>query len=505
MKRLRQTLVAWLVTAWMASSIASAAPAPEPVRRFEAAPGESIPDRRPEDVLTLADVLASIEAHDPRMRSVDLALQGAEGRIQAAQGNFDPRVRVRGVYEPIYGSAVFDARVEQPTAWWGTTVFGGYQSGVGRPARATVLDSILDVDDRIGSRDVFTRGGGLVAGVTVPLWRDGPIDRRRADLRQAKIDRERLQDLRTLRKFELGEAAAVAYWRWVASGLRLENEMRLLDLARQRSGAIDRRIELGALDPIAGLDNRRLILDREGRVIEAARELRRASLELSLFLRGPDGNPVIPDARLLPTQLPRMARPGAAIEAETDAAMARRPDRRATAAARSQGEIELRYAKNQRAPRIDASTWVAHRVGVPYAPGLERTSLLAALSIELPIPMRTARGQLQMTRAALAAIDAELRFLDDTIAVEVQDGASALEAAYQRASLAAQELEQTRELERAESRRFQLGAADLMLVNLRELATVDAANGEVDAVTDYFVAKARLEVALGIGVRPVVP
>lgn len=102
-----------------------------------------------------------------------------------------------------------------------------------------------------------------------------------------------------------------------------------------------------------------------------------------------------------------------------------------------------------------------------------------------------------MTRAALAAIDAELRFLDDTIAVEVQDGASALEAAYQRASLAAQEREQTRELERAESRKFQLGAADVMLVNLRELATVDAVNGEG--------AKARLEVALGIGVRPVVP
>lgn len=458
-------------------------------------------------MLTLAEVLASVARHDPRLHSAELAVRGAEGRARAARGNFDPRVRARGVYEPLYGNAVLDARVEQPTPLWGMTAWAGWQLGVGRrPYPASTFDSVLDVDDRVGSRDLRSRAGTLAAGVTLPVWQDGRIDRRRADIRQSTLERARLEEVRDARLLELEAAAATSYWRWVASGLRREIEQTLLELAQARDEALKRRIELGALDPLAGVDNRRLILDREGRVIAADRAFQQAALALSMYLRDDHGDPQVPGPERLPAGLPEMGAPQLdSVEAEIAAALERRPDRRAQLALRAQADVELAWAKNQRAPRVDLSTWVAQYLGAPLVPELRRTSLVAAVSIELPIPLRTARGRVEATRASQATIAAELRLLDDQIAVEIRDGHSALLAAHQRARLAAQEVALTRQLARAEYRKFQLGAGDLILVNLRELASADAANNEVQAVADFFVAKARLEAALGAGVQPVAP
>lgn len=471
------------------------------------ADGRAGPASRAGPVLALAEVLASVERRDPRMRSAELEIRGAGGQLLANRGVYDPVLRGRAVVEPVHRNAILDARVEQPTPLWGLTAWAGYQAGVGRrPFYNTTIDSVLDIDDRVGSRDVRSTAGTLTAGLTLPLWRDGATDRRRTDIRQAKLEQGRAQELRDARLLELEVEAATAYWTWVAAGLRLEIERTLLDLAQARDEALRRRIELGALDPLAGVDNRRLILDREGRVVAAERAFQQAGLELSLYLRDDEGNPLVPGAERLPARLPEMIAPDAGdVEAAIADALERRPDRRARLTLRSQADLELRWAKNQRAPRVDLSAWVARYMGRPLLPEFARTGAVVALVFEVPIPLRTARGQLERTRAAADVVAAELRLLDDTIAVEIRGGYQALVAAYRRARLANQEVELTRQLAAAEYRKFQLGAGDLILVNLREVASADAANNEVQAVRDYFVAKARLEAALGQGVQPVAP
>ncbi|PCC71160.1 Outer membrane protein TolC [Nannocystis exedens] len=469
--------------------------------------GETIPKTRAGPVLTLAEVLDSVEQRDPRMKSAELGIRGAEGHAKGARGMYDPVVRGRAVVEPVYRNSILDARVEQPTPLWGLTAWAGWQVGVGRrPYYNTTIDTILDVDDRVGSRDVRSTLGTLSAGLTLPLWKDRAIDRRRANIRQSSMERDRMKEVRDAKLLELEVAAATSYWTWVANGLRLEIEETLLALAQKREGALRRRIELGALDPLAGVDNRRLILDREGRVVAAERAFQQAGLDLSLYLRDGAGNPVIPSVDRLPARLPAMADPdNGNIEAEIGAALERRPDRRARLTLRSQADVELRWAKNQRAPKVELSAWVSRYMGRPLLPDFVRTGAVLALVFEIPIPLRYARGQLEATRASAEAIAAELRLLDDTISVEIRDGHQALVAAYRRARLANQEVDLTRQLAAAEYRKFQLGAGDLLLVNLREVASADAAHNEIQAVSDYFVAKAKLEGSLGMGVQPVTP
>ncbi len=445
-------------------------------------------------VLTLAEVLASVAEHDPRLDAAEQAIAGADGKLLSARGGFDTRARVRGMVEPIgyYRSGVIDVRVEQPTPAYGLTAWAGWRIGVGD---FPVYEGKL----------LTTAGGEVSAGLSLPLWRDGAIDRRRADIRQAKLERERLDRVLDARTLGLEADAAKAYWTWVASGLRLEIERTLLELALERDVGIRRQIELGASEALVGIDNRRVILAREARVVAVERSFQKAALALSLYLRDGAGDPLLAGSDRLPSGLPELPAPELVdIEAEVAAAIERRPDRDARLANREQAEVELRWARNQRAPKIDVSSWLAKDLGTGPA-SLQPLEWVAAIELEIPIPLRQARGRVQSANAEVGKIDAELRLLDDTIAVEVLDAHSAVAAAYQRARLAGEQVALAQALAEAEYRRFSLGAGDLLLVNLRELASADAASEQVQAVADFFIAKAELEVAKGEEVERVGP
>src|SRR5690606_7101440 len=221
-------------------------------------------------VLTFAEVLDSLAASDPRLAAARAEIDGAEGERLAARGGFDPRLSMRGLIQPLsyYRHGYVDIRVEQPTPLWGLGVWTGWRLGVGE---FPIYDG----------KFVTGQAGEVRVGATLPLWRGGPIDRTRADIQQAELGRERASRHLDARQLELQAAAAEAYWGWVAAGLVLEIERSLLDIALERDAGLRRQIELGAVEAIVGKDNRRVVLDREARVVAAERAFQAAALELS--------------------------------------------------------------------------------------------------------------------------------------------------------------------------------------------------------------------------------
>ena len=79
----------------------------------------------------------------------------------------------------------------------------------------------------------------------------------------------------------------------------------------------------------------------------------------------------------------------------------------------------------------------------------------------------------------------------------MRDALSALRAARTRVQVARRELEVARRLEAAERSRFELGEGTLLLVNLREQASTEAALREVDALADFHRAMASYRAATG--------
>lgn len=439
------------------------------------------------DVLTLRQVLDAVAAAHPQLEAARERVRGAEGDALAARGGFDPQLRLRGQYAPVgaFANGRLDVEVRQPTPLWGLQVYGGWRLGLGEFA-------VYDLRAKTAS------GGELRAGVSLPLWQGGPIDRRRADLQVTDLGRRTAEADVDARLLELERAAARAYWAWVGAGLRLAVQQRLLALAEDRDVALRRQIAAGNTPEVEGLDNRRAILERKGRLVAADRALEQAALELARHLRDDGGEIVVPMADRLPPAFPEPPAVDPLGAALSDA-LARRPELRRVLLQRDAAQVEARLARNNLSPRIDLDAYVAKDLGLaaPEYRYLLPAEFVAGISIELPLPLRTARGKLRRAEADRARLDAELRWMTDVVAVELRDAHSALVAAHARVLLAREQLQVAHALEQAERRRFELGDSTLLFVNLREQAAADAAAQELDALTDYHRAAADLRVAAG--------
>lgn len=439
------------------------------------------------DVLTLREVLDVVAAAHPQLEAARERERGAEGDALAARGGFDPQLRLRGQYVPVgaFANGRLDVELRQPTPLWGLQVYGGWRLGLGEFA-------VYDLRAKTAS------GGEVRAGVSLPLWQGGPIDRRRADLQVTDLGRRAAEADVDARRLELERAAARAYWAWVGAGLRLAVQQQLLALAEDRDVALRRQIAAGNTPEVEGLDNRRAILERKGRLVAAERALEQAALELARHLRDDGGEPVVPTPDRLPSAFPE---PPAVdpLEGALSDALARRPELRRVLLQRDAAQVETRLARNNFSPRIDLDAYVAKDLGLvaPTDRYLLPAEFVAGVSVELPLPLRAARGELRRARADRARLDAELRWMTGVVAVELRDAHSALVAAHARVLLAREQLQVAHALEQAERRRFELGDSTLLFVNLREQAAADAAAQELDALTDYHRAAADLRVAAG--------
>ena len=132
--------------------------------------------------LELPAVLASVERHHPLVAAADRDRDAADGELLAAEGGFDPQWRTRAAVAPVgyYNPLTVDTSIVQPTRLWGATLFAGWRLGEGL--------SYTGIPIYDGKSETNTLGE-VRAGLSVPLWRNGPIDRARANVRRAELGR----------------------------------------------------------------------------------------------------------------------------------------------------------------------------------------------------------------------------------------------------------------------------------------------------------------------------
>lgn len=436
--------------------------------------------------LRLGEVLDALGQTHPELEAADRKIDEAAGKEMAAKGGFDPKLAIRSKWTPVgyYNNGQVDTLVRQATPAWGIGAYAGYRVGFGSyPIYKGELQTLS--------------GGEVRAGIDVPVWRDGPIDARRAKIKQAKIRRRGAGQKRSAAQLKLEQAAAKAYWNWVAAGLRLKVARDLLGIAQRREGGLQRQADAGAIERIKLVDNRRLVLDRKAKVVAADQKFKAAALKLSLFLRDEDLNPIRAEEERVPPgiRVPRRI-DVASPEREVTEALRRRPDVAALDAEREASKVDVRLARNQRAPAVNLQTFIAKDFGAGPVE-LGPTEWGAGVVVELPIPMRKARGDYRAAKASLAGVDAQRRGLRDKVGMEIRDALVALRAAEQSAELASQQVLAADELANAERTKFTEGASDLVIVNIRELAAADAATQKIDVLAEYQRAHAQFMTATG--------
>jgi len=467
-----------IVGAIFALSLA-AAPSPMSFGALEVSTGAAGGTAR--RTLSLDEVLASVVDRHPMMVAAARKVDAAEGSAMAARGHFDLKWRTGAYLRPLgyYVNGRLDTQVAQATPFWGTRLIAGYSLGRGT------------FPDYYGEKATLS-AGEVRAGLVVPLWRDGPIDKGRAGIQRADIDRDISLLDRDKETIKLIKATTQHYWEWVAAGLRRSLAEEQLGLASARDLQVRSRAERGEIPPVEAIDNRRALLKRQTTAVKARQELEQAAISLRLFVRDAEGVPVDVSEAMLPDSLPLGdSSLTDEVEALVQAALERRPELRSILLKRSQAELDRRLAKNQRAPAIDVGAMVLRDFGrgPEY---LAPTELQVSLVVEIPLQAREARGKMRKAEAEAAGLSARADLLRDTIAVEVERAMVAVIGAHERAEVAGEAVSVARELASAERRRFDLGATTLLFVNIREQQVADAALEEIEARLAYQKALAEL-------------
>ncbi len=462
-------LVGCLLGALLAAPALAQGEAPSPPPSAQPPTADAPPSR---SALTLAEVLASVERDHPTVAAARQDLLGARGDRTAADGGFDTafRTRVAGTPLSYYRNFRVDTVLEQPTAVWGATVFGGYRLGRGD---VPVYDGKLETNEL----------GEARAGLVVPTIRNGPIDRRRASRERGVLGEQAAEHGVRATALEVKRVGALRYWEWVAAGRRREIARTLLEIALRRDEQIASRVARGDLSPIERTENARAILQRRSQLVAQERALQQSAIELSQYLRAPGGDPQVPADARLPTLSEPASWPTEPVPAAITRALAERPDLKRIGLARQQAGVESELARNQRLPALDFQVVVSKDFGDGLA-SRRPVELEAQVLLDVPIQNRAASGRAEAARALLARVADQERGARDRIAAEVKDARSATELARSRLELARQEVVVSADLERAEWQRFAAGDTTLLVVNLREQATFDARVREVDALAE---------------------
>lgn len=438
-----------------------------------------------QSALEPAEVLASVDRSLPLVERARQDVNFAHGVLEEASGAFDVSwtagsKTVRGFYDNDRVSTFF----EQPIAPFGGTAFAGYRTGRGLFAPYDTGASTLS-------------SGELTAGFQLPLLRGRGIDERRANREQSRLATriaERSLDQARLTAYR---RALTAYWEWVGAGQQRAIARSLLDLAEARDQQLADGVTLGQLAPIERTDNRRAILQRRSALVAAERLLEMKAIDLSLYYRSASGEPLRPSPDRLPP-LPR-PQPPAGIANEADAvqrALARRPERQEVLTKRDQQEVDLRLAENRVLPAFGLFAQGARDYGGGL-PSRVGSMFESGFTFQFPLQNRRGTGKRVQAQAKLSAVQQDLRWIEDRIRADVQDAYSALRAAAAALDVIAEEVAVARELEALERDRFTLGDSTQFLVNLRELATAEAALRETRALADYHIALFLVEVATG--------
>lgn len=433
--------------------------------------------------LQLSDVLASSRVHAPKLLEQRAALRGAGGDVIAAEGAFDTQLNaeVRSRATGIWSGSYIKADVKRNLTDDGISVYGGYRLSDGR---------FPTYEDQYFTNSL----GEFKLGVLVPLLQDRAFDKNRFGVADAQLKRDAARIKILIGAIEVQRDATLAYWDWVVSGQQLTIYQDLLAIALERDSALTRQVEEGAVADIAVLENQQNITRRETLVMNARQKFMLAANKLSLYLRSGVGTPLRPRDAQLPGIGSIFAGIGAApsLVGPKQAVVAQRPEIETLGLSLERARQKLRLGENNLKPQLALMGEVSRDFGSIAEGGSSRDSTDALVGVRLSIPLgqRAARGSITKAKADMDRLSFQRQQLVEQFTVELENVTLGVQMALRRLELTAQNVEQTKAMRRAERTRFENGASDFFLLNVREEAAANAQIAHLLAALDFHAAMA---------------
>lgn len=464
---------------WPLAPLLWAAPALEPT------PTPHAPPRS----LHLKTVLSLVETHHPLLHGTRTEKLQAQGKLLKAMGAFEPTLVndtevERLVKDGDTKNVGFNDTLVQARHPLGVRGFAGWRTGIGD----------VEVAD-LGVR----RTNQPLLGIVLPLLRGLGTNPERGELEKSKLaDQEATLNIQQTRQ-DLYLGAATQFWKWVGSWKIVALQQAALDVAKARLQQLTRQSAAGAVAEFDVTEAHQEVQRRLENLIKSKREAEQEQIKLSLFTWNEQSllsfdEYAIPDFPSLDMSA-RQPQGGS----ETAPAQQRRPEIQQVLLEAARNNIDLDVAKNNFLPDLRAEAEPTRKpgefvLGLGYRFGLQLT---------FPFLQQDATGQKLQLEAKAERLLWLQRYRTQQVALDLDNARSALTRAEERIQAAFQSLTYARSLVNGERKRFQMGATNLLFVNLRERNVVEAEMTYIQAQAEYQQAKAFYSWAIGDWTQPV--
>jgi outer membrane protein TolC len=425
--------------------------------------------RRANDTLHLADYLAQVYLHHPIARQSDLLVRIGQARVLEAKGAFDPRINLKWAEKATPEKQSFDM-ADAGVSWTtpiGVQAYGGWERNTG---------------PSVNPYDATAPDGQWMAGIRIPITREGWINRRRTDLQSARLFAESTLFEQQLMLNDLLYKAAKSFFEWETAHRQLRIYQEALEISDTILSNVRTAWRLGeraAIDTTEASMQRLTWLQKwqqtQTKLIEyrfeAAYYLWDSTHQLYL-----QSLPFVPftDQFAAPPQLdsslvgrwlqehPQLARQDLGIDRQ---------------------KLEERWLVSRLLPGVE---WEMGRIqGIPPMDDpTPAAQSLSRLQVNLPLFLRTERGALKARRAQIEQAEWERLMTENAISLN-------LRSQWNQVGLLARQIrdqkslvDQTRSMLEAEKNRFGLGESNVFLLNQREVALINAEIRETELLLE---------------------
>lgn len=416
------------------------------------------------DTLAFDQYLKIVKEHHPFMQRAGLLPMQAEANLMMARGGFDPKVFADISQKYFAGDqyySVISTGVSIPT-WFGLNFYSGYDQTGGV---------------NLNPQFKMPEAGLVYAGAQWTLGQGLFIDKRRADLKQAKLFTQIAENDRVMLVNQLLLDASLAYWDWYAAFNSYSFVNEAYDVTRVRFDAIKQAAFLGERAFIDTLEISIQLLNLDLlRQDFKLQELNRR-LECGVFLWADGIVPVELQDNVAPSRTTdsRFADGLNSISLQLKNFVDNHPEILRDLNRIGQQEIDLRLKREMLKPILNLKY---NALNQPIG-----NNLIANYSIQnynwgadfaIPILLRKERAGVQLSQLRLQDMGLSLDNKRELILMKAQASINEWQIMTEQLLMYQRNLNDINRLLDAERVRFDNGESSVFLVNTREIVFVNA-------------------------------
>lgn len=433
-----------------------------------------------DEVLRFDEFLAYVKKYHPIVKQANLIINESEAQLMSARGGFDPKIEVDYDRKTFKNTEYYDklnATFKIPT-WYGIELKANFEDNQGN-----FLNPEMALPD----------DGLYSAGISFSVAQGFLINKRMADVKQAKLFVNQAKADRDIEVNAVLYQASLAYFNWLQAYNEVLVFQDFLKNAETRFKAVKQNVNLGESAAIDSTEARITVYDRTLNFEKAKVKLMKSRLELSNFLWLNDipvelQETIIPDLNadtIVDQTLSISEFDMSNFDVETH------PKLQSLNYKYQSLNIERRLKSNMLLPKIDLQyNFLSETPDLVNS--FNTSAYKSGVTMSFPLFLRKERGQLKLSKLKMQDTNLEIASVKLNVGNKIKALQNELESFVVQNEVTGKMVTDYEVLLQAEERKFNIGESSLFLVNSRESKLIDAKLKAIELQNKYYSTKALL-------------